>query len=44
MPPEHIAENIDAVLKKIEGTLEQGAMNIKSVYVKTTMGPAERLM
>jgi large subunit ribosomal protein L1 len=44
MSPEHIAENIDAVLKKIEGTLEQGAMNIKSVYVKTTMGPAERLM
>jgi large subunit ribosomal protein L1 len=44
MPPEHIAENIDAVLKKIEGTLEQGAMNIKSVYVKTTMGPAERLI
>lgn len=44
MLPEHIAENIDAVLKKIEGTLEQGAMNIKSVYVKTTMGPAERLM
>jgi large subunit ribosomal protein L1 len=44
MPPEQIAENIDAVLKKIEGALEQGAMNIRSVYVKTTMGPAERLV
>src|SRR5512136_195919 len=44
MPPEQIAENIDVVLKKIEGALEQGAMNIKSVYVKTTMGPAERLV
>ncbi len=44
MPPEQIAENIDAVLKKIEGALEQGAMNIKSVYIKTTMGPAERLV
>jgi large subunit ribosomal protein L1 len=44
MPPEHIAENIDAVLRKIEGALEQGAMNIRSVYVKTTMGPAERLV
>ena len=44
MPPDQIAENIDAVLKKIEGALEQGAMNIRSVYVKTTMGPAERLV
>jgi large subunit ribosomal protein L1 len=44
MPPEHIAENIDAVLKKIESNLEQGFMNIRSVYVKTTMGPAERLV
>jgi large subunit ribosomal protein L1 len=44
MPHEQIAENIDAVLKKIEGALEQGAMNIRSVYVKTTMGPAQRLV
>jgi len=44
MPPEQIAENIDAVLRKIEGALDQGAMNIRSVYVKTTMGPAERLV
>ena len=44
MPPEQIAENVDAVLRKIEGALEQGAMNIRSVYVKTTMGPAERLV
>jgi len=44
MPPEQIAENIDAVLKKIEGVLDQGSMNIRSVFVKTTMGPAERLL
>lgn len=44
MPPEQIAENIDAVLKKIETVLEQGPMNIRSVFVKTTMGPAERLL
>jgi large subunit ribosomal protein L1 len=44
MPPEQIAENIDAVIRKIEGALDQGAMNIRSVYVKTTMGPAERLV
>ncbi|NTU99863.1 MAG: 50S ribosomal protein L1 [Methanoregulaceae archaeon] len=44
MPPEQIAENIDAVLRKIEGALDQGPMNIRSVFVKTTMGPAERLV
>jgi large subunit ribosomal protein L1 len=44
MPPEQIAESIDAVLKKIEGALDQGPMNIRSVFVKTTMGPAERLV
>jgi large subunit ribosomal protein L1 len=44
MPPEQIAENIDAVLRKVEGVLEQGSMNIRSVFVKTTMGPAERLL
>ncbi|HDR73835.1 MAG TPA: 50S ribosomal protein L1 [Methanoculleus sp.] len=44
MDPEQIAENIDAVLRRVEGSLENGAMNIKSVYVKTSMGPAERVM
>ncbi|HII77286.1 MAG TPA: 50S ribosomal protein L1 [Methanolinea sp.] len=44
MPPEQIAENIDAVMRRVESVLEQGSMNIRSVYVKTTMGPAERLV
>jgi large subunit ribosomal protein L1 len=44
MDPALIAENIDAVLKRIEGSLENGAMNIRSVYVKTSMGPAEKVM
>ena len=44
MAPEQIADNIDAVLKRIESVLEQGPMNIRSVYVKTTMGPAQRLV
>jgi large subunit ribosomal protein L1 len=44
MPPEQIAENIDMILKKLTGKLERGAMNIGSVWVKTTMGPAERVM
>jgi len=44
MSPEQIAENIDAVLKRVESVLEQGAMNVRSVYVKTTMGHPERVV
>jgi large subunit ribosomal protein L1 len=43
MPPEAIAQNVDAVLGRIVGKLEQGRTNIESVYVKTTMGSAVRL-
>jgi len=43
MPPEQIAQNVDAVLARILGKLERGRSNIDSVYVKTTMGPAVRL-
>ncbi len=44
MTPEQIAENVDAILKRVIGKLEKGKMNIDSVYVKTTMGPSERLI
>jgi large subunit ribosomal protein L1 len=44
MPPEQIAENIDMVLKRIIGKLERGSQSIGSVYVKTTMGPSEKVM
>jgi len=44
MTPEQIAENVDAVLKRLITKLERGQMNIGSVYVKTTMGPSERVM
>jgi len=44
MPKEHIAENIDTIIKRIEGILERGRLNIGSVYVKTTMGPSQRLI
>ncbi len=44
MPPEDIAENIEAILERIESKLERGRMNIKSVYVKTTMGSAVRVI
>jgi len=44
MDPVKVAENIDAVLKRIESVLEQGALNVRSVYVKTSMGPPVRLV
>jgi large subunit ribosomal protein L1 len=44
MPAEQIAENIDAIMNRIENRLEKGKYNIGSVYVKTTMGPAVKVM
>jgi large subunit ribosomal protein L1 len=44
MDVNHIAENIEAIIKRLESKLERGKMNIGSVYVKTTMGPAERIL
>jgi large subunit ribosomal protein L1 len=44
MTPEQIAENVDAILKRLMTKLERGQFNIGSVYVKTTMGPSERVM
>ena len=44
MGKEHIAENIDTVIKRLESKLERGRMNIGSIYVKTTMGPSERIL
>jgi len=44
MKPDDIAENIGVVLKRVEEKLGLGKMNIGSVYVKTTMGKAVRMM
>jgi large subunit ribosomal protein L1 len=44
MPKEHIAENVDLILKRLESALERGRINIGSVYIKTTMGPPERII
>ena len=44
MPAEKLAENIDAVLKRLMSKLERGKMNIHSIYVKTTMGPSYKVM
>lgn len=44
MTPEQIADNVDAIIKRLVTKLERGAMNIGSVYVKTTMGPSARVI
>ncbi|MCL2032273.1 MAG: 50S ribosomal protein L1 [Methanomassiliicoccaceae archaeon] len=44
MSPEDIADNIDIVLKRVSLKLEKGMANVASAYVKTSMGPAERIL
>lgn len=44
MSTEDVTENIKAVVSRVVTRLEHGEMNIASIYVKTTMGPAVRLM
>ncbi len=42
-PVEDLVENAKSVLAEVERRLEQGERNIKSIYVKTTMGPAVKV-
>lgn len=44
MDAEKIAENIDTIMKRVALRLEKGDANINSAYVKTSMGPSERIM
>ncbi|MBS7620318.1 50S ribosomal protein L1 [Candidatus Bathyarchaeota archaeon] len=44
MEDEEIAENIESVLSNLTRTLKRGAGNIKSVYIKLTMGEAVKLI
>ena len=44
MNTKELAENIEAVVTKLEQTLKDGRHNLKSVYVKTTMGPSIRVI
>ncbi|MHC1611406.1 MAG: 50S ribosomal protein L1 [Candidatus Methanospirareceae archaeon] len=44
MDAKEIAENAAAVLKAIESRLERGWQNIASVYMKSTMGPAVKVV
>jgi large subunit ribosomal protein L1 len=40
MSAEDIADNIDVIIRRLEADLEKGPLNLDSLYVKTTMGPA----
>ncbi|MEA3190539.1 MAG: large subunit ribosomal protein [Thermoplasmata archaeon] len=44
MSPEDIADNIEAVMKRVEMKLEHGRMNVAAIYVKTTMGPSVKVV
>lgn len=43
MKDEEIADNIRTVIEALTGKLERGERNIKSIYLKTTMGPPVKL-
>ncbi|AFL94612.1 50S ribosomal protein L1P [Thermococcus cleftensis] len=43
MDDEKLAENAEAVLNAILNKLERGENQVKSVYIKTTMGPAVKV-
>lgn len=40
MDERKIVDNVQSVINFLEGKFEKGSRNIKSVYLKTTMGPA----
>lgn len=44
MPVEDLADNVDAVVRRLNAILEKGELNVDSLYVKTTMGPAVEVM
>jgi large subunit ribosomal protein L1 len=39
-----IVKNISIIIERLESKLERGRMNIGSIYIKTTMGPTERIL
>jgi large subunit ribosomal protein L1 len=43
MDIQKLAENIEAILTLMERKLEKGQDNMKSIYIKTTMGPSVKL-
>jgi large subunit ribosomal protein L1 len=43
MTDEQIAQNIETVIRRLEGKLKRGLRNIRSIVIKTAMGPPSRL-
>lgn len=43
MSNEEIAENVQAVIRGIEGKLKRGIQNIRSINLKTAMGPSIKI-
>jgi len=39
MSNEEIAENVQATMRRIVGKLKRGVQNVRSIYLKSTMGP-----
>ncbi len=44
MDDEKVAENVETVLSSLARTLKRGMRNVRSVYLKLTMGPAIRIL
>jgi large subunit ribosomal protein L1 len=43
MEDKEIAENVQAIMRRIEGKLKRGIKNVKSVYLKTSMGSSVKV-
>jgi len=43
MPDEEIAQNVQMIIGRIEGKLKRGIKNIRSIHLKTTMGPSVKV-
>jgi large subunit ribosomal protein L1 len=44
MDPQKLAQNIETIINRIEHRYERGLYNVKSIYVKSTMGPSVRVV
>jgi large subunit ribosomal protein L1 len=44
MDPVKLAQNIETIINRIEHRYERGLYNIKSIYVKSTMGPSVKVI
>ncbi|MFQ6105851.1 MAG: 50S ribosomal protein L1, partial [Candidatus Hydrothermarchaeaceae archaeon] len=43
MDEKQLAENINAIIQFLERKLERGTSSVKSIYLKTTMGPRAKM-